>query len=324
MYTSSYYYERPWTQLPQFGFLKRLQRKFIKPPPPPGTSCSKKNVTFSKIIVGDLYESGHSDDLENFSKICPDNGLSIQLLMLVLSAPTHFDHREAIRNTWGHHESPDVAVAFLLGNSQNQGVEDRLTAENALYGDLIRGHFHDTYDNLTLKTVSMLEWTGVHCSKARFLLKVDDDMFINVPKLLEFVTARVDVGRSIFGRLADGWPALRDRSSKWYVSWEEYGLDRYPAFTTGPAYLLTADVVQDLYCEALGMPFFKLEDVFVTGMVAERLNVSRIGVKEFLNVRVEPEALDHCRLNRLISIHDLGQTEQLELWKMLHETSDRC
>lgn len=103
-----------------------------------------------------------------------------------------------------------------------------------------------------------------------------------------------------------------------------FGIRTNPSCFEGPAYLLTADVVQDLYCEALGMPFFKLEDVFVTGMAAERLNVSRIGVKEFLNVRVEPEALDHCRLNRLITVHDLGQTEQLELWKMLHKTSDRC
>lgn len=233
-YTSSYYYEKPWTQLPQFGFIKRIQRKFVKPPPPsPRTSCRKKNVTFSKTTVGDLYQSGYLYDLENFSKVCPDSGLSIQLLMLVLSAPTHFDHREAIRNTWGHHESPDVAVAFLLGNSQNQAIEDRLTAENTLYGDLIRGHFFDSYDNLTLKTVSMLEWSWKHCAKAKFLLKADDDMFINVPKLVEFVKARVNVKRSIFGRLADGWPALRDRSSKWYVSWEEYGLDRYPTFTTG-------------------------------------------------------------------------------------------
>ena len=40
--------------------------------------------------------------------------------------------------------------------------------------------------------MSTLEWMDTHCNRSEFLLKTDDDMFINVPNLLRFID-RIEV-----------------------------------------------------------------------------------------------------------------------------------
>lgn len=61
-----------------------------------------------------------------------------------------------------------------------------------LYGDIIIANFKDTYRNLTLKALYMVEWTSRYCSNARFFMKTDDDVFLNVPLVLDFI-AKIQV-----------------------------------------------------------------------------------------------------------------------------------
>lgn len=127
------------------------------------------------------------------------------LLILITSAPTNHDRRLAIRQTWGHYASRrDIALAFVLGVTDIISIENMLDAEFNMYNDIIRGRFIDTYDNLTLKTMTMLEWIETHCSRAEYVLKTDDDMFINVPRLLSFIDKHHSEKQQkvIYGRLA--------------------------------------------------------------------------------------------------------------------------
>uniref|UniRef100_A0A8D8CYN4 Hexosyltransferase n=1 Tax=Culex pipiens TaxID=7175 RepID=A0A8D8CYN4_CULPI len=273
-------------------------------------------ITTSKVATKDLYERGHFNDPVTFARICDENGASVNLLILITSAPSRQDHRMAIRQTWGHFGTRrDVGIGFMLGNSRDPATEEQLSAENHLYGDLIRGHFDDAYLNLTLKTLSMLEWTASHCSGAKYLLKTDDDMFVNVPRLLDFIGEKSGEKRTIYGRLAERWPPVRDEKSKYFVSLEEFSAARYPTFTTGPAYLLTADIIPELFSKALEMPFFKMEDVFLTGIVAEQLQIQRVGDSQFLNQRLSTIGSGRCKVKTVISIHDLKPNELYEFWK---------
>lgn len=129
----------------------------------------------------------------------------IGLLILITSAPTHRDARLAIRQTWGHYASRrDIAMAFVLGATNIQSIEDSLEAESYMYSDIIRGRFIDSYNNLTLKTISSLEWVDTYCPRAAFVLKTDDDMFINVLRLMAFIDKHrnEEHQKIIFGRLA--------------------------------------------------------------------------------------------------------------------------
>lgn len=110
------------------------------------------------------------------------------MLILITSATTHRDQRVAIRQTWGQYASrDDIAMAFVVGETNNQTITDAMKNESDEYGDMIYGHFEDTYAHLTLKTMAMLEFTDNYCSQAGFMFKTDDDMFINVEHILSYI-----------------------------------------------------------------------------------------------------------------------------------------
>lgn len=195
-------------------------------------------------------------------------------------------------------------------NIAERAVQRVLGREHGRYGDMIQCRVRDVYTNLTLKSIAALEWTRQYCAGARYLLKTDDDMFIDVHRLLRFIdrveteavkteptaTADNELPPTIWGRLAHGWRPIRQHNSKYYVSRAQYAGRVYPDFCTGPAYLMTRSAVIPLYEAALGrdfdvdddgggnrtsaaadtttkntVPYLKLEDVYLTGVVAERL-----------------------------------------------------
>ncbi|KAG8235165.1 hypothetical protein J437_LFUL015205 [Ladona fulva] len=266
----------------------------------------------SDVITSSLYATGHDIPAAD---LCPDAGSGMRLLILVTSAPKNKDARMAIRQTWGNFGARrDVSVGYFVATSADLETQRLLESESALYGDIIRANFLDSYLNLTLKTTSMLEWVDTYCPKVRFILKTDDDMFINVPRLLTFTEEHLGEKRTIYGRLAERWIPIRDSRSKYYVSAKQYNDSVFPDFTTGPAYLLTSDTVHDLYETSLNKSYLPLEDVFITGLVAQDVKIRRVHAQEFLNQRIP---FNGCNVQKGISIHRINFPEQFDLWKRL-------
>ncbi|XP_064546782.1 uncharacterized protein LOC135434213 [Drosophila montana] len=276
------------------------------------------------IAAEKIYESGHLNDEIDIERLCPLNGDTIRLLVLITSAQTHSDARMSIRQTWGHYGvRRDISMAFVVGRGTNETVNAALSQENFMYGDLIRGNFIDSYNNLTLKTISSLEWVDQHCQRAKYILKTDDDMFINVPRLLSFLKQleKRKQKRAIFGRLAKKWKPIRNKKSKYYVSTDQFPASVFPSFTTGPAYVMTGEVVHDLYVRSLKTVYLKLEDVFTTGIVAQSLGIERLHVNEFVNRRI---SFNPCNIRNAISVHMIKSNEQFDLWKKLLDQTTKC
>jgi len=49
----------------------------------------------------------------------------------------------------------------------------------------IQVNFEDSYRNLTLKAMSALAWIGKYCNRTRYVLKTDDDAYVNMRALLK-------------------------------------------------------------------------------------------------------------------------------------------
>ncbi|XP_011307054.1 beta-1,3-galactosyltransferase 5 [Fopius arisanus] len=286
----------------------------------PKSSDTKSPVSHqSDDTARGIYQAGHDVTVQ---EKCPNYGDDMDLVIIVMSAPSHIEARTAIRQTWGHFgQRTDVSVLFILGTTRDVKLENLLQHEQKLYGDVIRGRFADSYSNLTLKTISTLEWVDTYCSEAKYLLKTDDDMFINIPRLLSFVKKHDRDKNVIFGRLARKWKPIRNKRSKYYVSPAQYKPPLFPDFTTGPAYLLSRDVINRLYEAALNQTYLKLEDVFTTGIVAHKLGIKRVHANEFLNKRI---AYNPCNIQRGISIHMVKYGEQFDLWKKLLDGKSKC
>lgn len=191
---------------------------------------------------------------------------------------------------------------------------------------LKKGLFIDTYNNLTLKTISALEWSWTHCSRVQYVLKTDDDVYINTPVLLDILDEVVDRRRTIMGYLTKGWRPIRNMKSHYFISKRQFQENKFPDFHTGPAYVLTSDIVQQLYHAALNETYFKLEDVFITGMLANnQSNIQHLHYPQFMNGRPKnDEILDTCAMAKLAAVHELRKGEMFDLWKRLSDGISNC
>ncbi|KAF2347907.1 Glycosyl transferase family 31, partial [Trinorchestia longiramus] len=246
----------------------------------------------------------------------------LMVLIMVTTAPAHHQKRRAVRQTWGHFGlRKDVALAFLAGVTE-PAVQTEIDKEHVLYGDIIQSNNIDQYRNLTLKTVSMFEWVQTYCSEVPFVLKTDDDMFINMPLLLNFIEAQKTQKRVIFGRVGHNWKPIRNKKSKYFVDPSNYSLKTFPDFTTGPAYLFTSDIVSEMFSTLLNTTYLFLEDVLTTGIVGEYLGIRRVGDTRFKNDKTSLS--NTCKIMDIISIHMVGYAEQFDLYKRTLDGKTTC
>ncbi|XP_033625610.1 UDP-GlcNAc:betaGal beta-1,3-N-acetylglucosaminyltransferase 9-like [Asterias rubens] len=215
----------------------------------------------------------------------------VDLLVLVTSHPDHSERRDVIRETWGARGSvkptlpmPVVRVLFLLGvtsleSNGGQQLSESLQKEVNDHNDIIVEEFLDTYLNLTLKTVMGLKWASRHCQTARFVMKTDDDMIINMPRLLAFLHKEPQHAY-IAGRLAKAFPVVRDPSEKFYVPGDIYAPSTYPDYCIGLGYIMSSDVVNRLYLQSLLTKLFPWEDVFV-GILLKQIGIIPRDIRNF-------------------------------------------
>ncbi|CAB3384437.1 Hypothetical predicted protein [Cloeon dipterum] len=188
---------------------------------------------------------------------CPAEELEI--LILVFSAPGNFERRKAIRENWAQDLNNSTSLFFILGGVE---VKERDREKLEFEQDVILANFTDSYRNLTLKTVALLDWAGQNC-EFTFLLKCDDDMYINYPKLRHklFEENAVFDNKTIIGRLAAGWKPNRSKKSKYYLSKTEFPPQVLPDFMSGPSYVITAGLIEPLLSAVLEEHWLNLEDV---------------------------------------------------------------
>ncbi|RZB41455.1 Galactosyl T domain containing protein, partial [Asbolus verrucosus] len=224
------------------------------------------------------------------------------LLVMVHSAPFHSRSRHSIRKSWAKSEITsiyNVSVYFLLGLTQNISLQNEIEEESAIFGDIIQEGFVDNYNNLTLKSLMMLKLVNSHCkSSVTNFLKSDDDSYVNLGVIVEMLVKRRGQNLLIGGD-QDTRSVNRNPLKRWYVPPYLYSETQYPDYLCGAAYLMSIDVVQKLYEAALTTTLFYIEDVYVTGICAEKAGVPRQHTP--LVVLLEARGIDRSFL--LVMVH---------------------
>ena len=217
---------------------------------------------------------------------CP---LKYHLLIMVTSQPENFERRSNIRLTWGitwHNRSdfPSWKTVFQLGQSTDPKVQIQAIAEAVQYQDIIFGDFPDIFYNLPIKVIMGFEWATKFCD-FEFLLKTDDDVFVNIPNLFKFLMVpdipktRLYAGNMHFAQAPIRYPEI-ERHQKYKVTIQEYPYRTFPRFCSGGGITLSRDVVSDLVVIHNGTNYFKLDDVYI-GMLALRLGIDAHHEKMF-------------------------------------------
>ncbi|XP_015610487.1 beta-1,3-galactosyltransferase 1 isoform X2 [Cephus cinctus] len=249
------------------------------------------------------------------------------LLIVICSAVANQKARESIRNTWANKQHLDslynstVRIAFLLGESDNDTLNSSIEEESQQYGDIIQEKFQDTYNNLTLKSVMMLKWVNSNCENAKYLMKTDDDMFVNVPTLLKTLRARVQSTGTLLGSLICNAKPIQDPKNKWYTPKYMYAERTYPNYLSGTGYVMSLDVAGKLYQAALSTPLLHLEDVYVTGVCAQKAKLRPVNHPGFSYV---PRKMDACVFKSAITAHKVSSSKMYTIWKKLNDANLTC
>ncbi|XP_051164685.1 beta-1,3-galactosyltransferase 1-like [Leptopilina boulardi] len=249
------------------------------------------------------------------------------LIIAVCSAVSNEKARLAIRETWANRYHSDmtynstVKVVFILGQSDNETLNNSVAEESEKYNDIIQEKFYDTYNNLTLKSVALLKWVTSYCETSKYLMKTDDDMFINIPKLLETLNARPRSNGTLIGCLICGAKPISDPKNKWYTPKYMYSEKTYPNYLSGTAYVMSLDVAARLYKQALRTPILHLEDVYITGVCAKWAKLQPVNHPGFSYV---PRKSDACEFKRVITAHKVSPINMHTVWNKFNDLNITC
>ncbi|KAJ8037215.1 Beta-1,3-galactosyltransferase 1 [Holothuria leucospilota] len=270
----------------------------------------KKTNTFSEInglpnATRRLQVNSHKYELLlNEPDVCRTISGKIEpifLLVLMISSSENFEQRIrqrksclSIQNVSGKR----VKSVFLLGNPGNKTIKDLIYKESAKYHDILMENFYDSYRNLTLKTIMGLKWASIYCPAAAYVMKTDDDVFINLTSAATYFE-EIPSKSVMSGFLWPNSKPYRVRTSKWYLSRKEYSKDRFPKYLSGMCYVLSGDLPRRLFEESLSVPYLFLEDVYI-GLLSERLHVSKLHSSKFL---IQKTAYNFCTFRDAIAVH---------------------
>ena len=205
---------------------------------------------------------------------------NVTLLLYIISAPGNRAERAAIRNAylaedWRNSEGMSVRKEwkhwFVVGRPGPDHPQVRISdllEEQAKYGDILIPDLSDSYHNLVLKTLFLLHHAKSH-SNYQFLMKADDDTFLNIGLLLEYLQGKE--GTLFFGGnlTPHGWRV--DRQGLWRIPKEQWTPAITPKYHGGPGYVLSQPAVEELMdvWDSGRQPLIFVEDIFV-GALAHR------------------------------------------------------
>lgn len=280
-------------------------------------------------VINDTKEPKRQDECSNCfthdfkyvidnQEICKLNSdqTEVELLILILTVHANSLQRQTLRETWltfSKNNTANVRYAFLLGEVKDSKLQEDVLKESQRFGDIIKEDFVDSYSNLTYKTIMGFKWASTKCGVAKAVMKTDDDMYVNVPNVLNIVRNNSDVLQTnVVGSCAQKAGPIRNTQSKWFASIKSFPGKFYPGFCSGTGYMTSMHVVQKVYEISPHVPFFHLEDVYVA------LCIKRLGyhLKGFPGFNPGHPKLDPCLYNgkQLVTSHYMSPVMIKRMW----------
>lgn len=249
-------------------------------------SNAKRNV------AGYLRETNDIGNIRNYdTPLEPICDMGNTLIILVTTRPSNFANRVAIRLSWGRMDSalnsqvrrghPELTwqTIFTVGLAKSRSIGGLVALESKQYQDVLRLPYKDSYDNLPNKTMNSLEWIANNC-KAKFVLKTDDDCFVNVFQMLPWLS-NLPHNYQYMGRVNDNMPVIRDPKHRNFVPKHEHQEEMYKPYCAGGGYILRVSVLKNITDMGKRIKQIINEDAYM-GMLTNALRIIPRNDERFL------------------------------------------
>ncbi|XP_070684204.1 beta-1,3-galactosyltransferase 2-like [Pempheris klunzingeri] len=253
------------------------------------------------------------------------------VVVMVPVAPSNVAAREAIRKTWGSEKlvlGQLVETFFMLGlpgGADAGQQQEKLKQENLQHHDLIQSDFQDSYHNLTIKTMMMLEWLTAHCSKASYAIKIDSDVLLHVQNLVKLLLDPGTAKQNYMTGLV-WWhsPVLRNPFNKFYMPRDVIAEPEYPPYPLGMSYVMSSDLPAKLLGVSPLIKPIHIEDAYL-GMCLKRVGISPTDPPEENMFIVDPRhPLSDCSLSKVIAVTTTSIPQMTSYWQRSKEPGAKC
>ncbi|KAL3864902.1 hypothetical protein ACJMK2_006549 [Sinanodonta woodiana] len=286
---------------------------------------SKSRATLIQEIYGQLWNTVITPYVAQFvidgSDICNTSQKPF-LLMFVLSLPTNFEQRQAIRQTWGgvakrhiNDFNLSAKLVFMLGvMSDSYTSDDLIIAESGKHKDIVQFDVVESRYNLTRKMMQGLRWIKMFCGSVQYILKADEDTFINVARFSNYFLRESNINKTtIHGYVYPKGTSIA-REGKYAVKKEELPTSTYPSYVSGTAYILPFDVIPDMLDLAERLPYCPVDDAFITGVLRVILNINiqhARGFTDMMELKFNP-----CLFYSKIAVTNIDTKCMNMLWNL--------
>jgi len=190
------------------------------------------------------------------------NKINCYMFILIMSSPKGALRRTSMRETWIKTNDVNklkIERRFIIGTKGlTPNILKELSSEQAKHSDLLLlDDFADSYSKLTEKLLRTILWIENNVD-AKFVMKVDDDSFVRLHKLIPSLSAKEHIGRIYWGffkgnariKRAGAW-----KETKWFLS------DHYLPYAVGGGYVISFDLVTFISSNANYLSLYNSEDV---------------------------------------------------------------
>ena len=165
----------------------------------------------------------------------------------------------------------------------------------------------------------LLKWftqvcdNGIKSQTPQYVLKSDDDMYINLAKLYEIVQTNKKPDLLMGGLIRNAIP-IKDPYNKYYVPDYMFSEKKFPNYLSGTAYLMHRSTISKLYKASLDTPIFHLEDIYITGLLSRKVKITPIDNTGFSYFK---RKMNFCLFKNMVAIHNVKHAEMLDMYNKL-------
>ncbi|CAJ0606243.1 unnamed protein product [Cylicocyclus nassatus] len=247
-----------------------------------------------------------------------NGGRSPLMIATVLSIANHTEERQAVRETWAsERESKFIkthyVIVFFIISATSKNDLQIVQKEQEEYDDLIVTDLHEAFKNLHLKVYASMVFHQQYCPSAQFLMKVDDDVALNLDRMVDTWKRDNESIRSIFCHVWKKPHPNRNINSKYYIPKNVWPSEHYPPFCSGPMYIMGREASQLILDYAPSFtPLGGLDDPFYTGIIAEEAKIRRVHWEASVTLDFRKFSLKRNKSKEVkIFVHSLHSPEHL-------------
>ena len=229
------------------------------------------------------YEIVHNPT--DVCKIYPGQREILEAVFIVPSSPTEISRRKKLRRYFSNitlaNHSEMFRYAFVIETSLNNATRTFIELEREQYGDIIQVGMIRGYIQLTGKVIGGFNWTNNHCSRARYIVKMDEDSYVDITALSAVISV-IPPNVGLFGQCGEGNDNKTAEVNNHMLLVLKLPATAAP-YCYGSGYVITQKASAEVVRMSRGITPIYLDDLYV-GMCLSEARLNERGDFHVLNV----------------------------------------